>query len=53
MFSCLLPNISIANIISNSFIGFSKSFINAICAYLKIEAELPKDTIDSVLIEKI
>ena len=46
-------NVSIVNIISNNFIGFSKSFLTSICNSLDIDIELSKETITTDLIKNI
>ena len=46
-------SISIANIVSNSFTGFSKNFIISICEYLGIAPELSKSNFTAEILQKI
>ena len=45
--------ISLANLISNNYIGFSKSFITSICARNNISTEITKSNLDASVFEKI
>ena len=45
--------ITIPNLITNSFVGFSKSFVTAICEYLKIELDISKSDINNDILEKL
>lgn len=51
--SSAYEDVSLPNVLSNCFVGFSKSFTNAICEELSICNMLSKDEVSSEMLEKI